>query len=91
MADDCADSRIHEQMILYVRYLNMQLQSVGICFLGVKTIEGHPNTETLYSSMMSVIGSEGSSLCVPTGRLVSSVQVEHLLCCLLEMVFWESL
>lgn len=70
MVDDSTDSGTHEQRILSVRYVNVRLQSVVTHFLGLKRIEGHPNAETLYSAIMSVVGSEGSGLCLPTDRLV---------------------
>jgi hypothetical protein len=70
MFDDSTDCGTHEQMILSVRYISVKFQSVVTCFLWLKRIEGHPNAETLYSSIMSVIGSEGSGFHLPTDRLV---------------------
>ncbi len=71
MVDDSTDTGTHEQMILYVRFIDSRLQSIVTRFLGVKRIEGHPNAENLCRSIMSVIGSEGSGYALPTDRLVS--------------------
>ena len=71
MVDDSTDTGTHEQMILYVRFIDSRLQPKVTRFLGVKRIEGHPNAENLCRSIMSVIGSEGSGYALPTDRLVS--------------------
>ena len=71
MADDSTDCGMNEQMILYVRFIDLELQSLVTRFLGVKRIEGHPNAENLFKSIMSVIGREASGYGLPTDRLVS--------------------
>ena len=67
MADDSTDSGMQEKMIMYVRFIDIELQSVVTRFLGVKRIDAG----NLCRTIMNMIGSDGSGCGLPTDCLVS--------------------
>ena len=49
MTDETTDSSVIEQVITYVRFVNVANKSIETRFLGVDPINGHPNLENIFN------------------------------------------
>ena len=70
IADESTDSSTHEQLSLFVRYINLQEQKVVEEFLEIKRIVGHPTAANLFTSVMECIEKEAADDSLPTEKLV---------------------
>lgn len=66
IADESTDSSTHEQLSLFVRYINLQEQKVVEEFLEMKRIVGHPTTANLFTAVMECIEKEAADDSLPT-------------------------
>ena len=48
MADDGTDTAVSEQLILYMRYVDISREAISTRFASVQKVEGHPNAEILF-------------------------------------------
>ena len=48
MADESMDTSVCEQLILYLRYIDIESEEIVTRFAGIRKIEGHPTAENLF-------------------------------------------
>ena len=70
IADESTDSSTHEQLSLFVRYINLQEQRIVEEFLEIKRIVGHPNAANLFTAVMECIEKEAAGDSSPAEKLV---------------------
>lgn len=63
MADEstCADNATHEQLGIYVRFVDVEKQRICENFLEMKRIIGHPTADNLFNALMNVMGSDDTT------------------------------
>ena len=69
VADESTDSSTHEQLSLFVRYINLQEQKIVKEFLEMKRIVGHPTAANLFTAVMECIEKEAAGDGLPTETL----------------------
>ena len=68
MADESTDTAVSEQLILYLRYVDIRSEEVVTRFAGISKIEGHPNADNLFRAADSIL----TELHVPKEFIVCS-------------------
>lgn len=58
MVDESIDSATQEQMVMYVRYVDVMKKCISTKFLHLEQIRGHPDASNLCSAIMRVIESD---------------------------------
>lgn len=70
IADESTDSSTHEQLSLFVRYINLQEQKLVEEFLEMKQIVGYPTAANLFTAVMGCIQKETAGDSLPAEKLV---------------------
>ena len=71
MADESTDSATMEQLVVYVRYINIQNGELCEDFLEMKRVIGHPDANNIFKCMMEVVDPEISNVKMPMHKLAS--------------------
>lgn len=62
MLDESTDKAVAEEVIVYVRFVDILKGQLKTRFLAITPIQGHPDANNIFSAVLSVLGSEGFDL-----------------------------
>ena len=69
MLDKSTDKAVAEEVIIYVRFVDIPRGQIVTRFLCISPVEGHPDASNIFSAVERVVGSEGFDL--PLSQVVS--------------------
>lgn len=55
MSDESTDTSVSEQLLVYIRYVDVQSEEIVTRFLGICKIDGHANADNLYTAVHQLI------------------------------------
>ena len=55
MAYESTDTAVSEQLILYIRYVDISREAISTRFAGVQKVEGNPNAENMFKVAYGVL------------------------------------
>ena len=59
LADESIDTAVSEQLILYMRYVDISKEAIITRFAGIQKVEGHPNAENLFKVADGILSDLG--------------------------------
>ena len=59
LADESTDTAVSEQLIMYVRYVDIGKEEIITRFAGIQKVEGHPNAENLFKVADGILDTLG--------------------------------